>query len=58
MIAIELILWASLYSFVYSKGLNTGRGVIFIQPLVTALIGMGLFPYIRKTIKSIYSHRR
>lgn len=58
MITIELILWASLYSFVYSKGLNTGRGVIFIQPLVTALIGTGLFPFIRKTIKSLYAHRR
>ncbi len=58
MIAVELILWASLYSFVYSKGLNTGRGVIFLQPLVTALIGTALFPFIRKTIKSIYAHRR
>ena len=58
MITIELILWASLYSFVYSKGLNTGRGVIFIQPLVTALFGTGLFPYIRKAIKFIYARRR
>jgi len=58
MIALELILWASLYSFVYSKGLNTGRGVIFLQPLVTALIGTALFPFIRKTIKSLYASRR
>lgn len=58
MITFELILWASLYSFVYSKGLNTGRGVIFLQPLVTALIGTVLFPFIRKTIKSIYASRR
>jgi hypothetical protein len=58
MIALELILWASLYSFVYSKGLNTGRGVIFLQPLVTALIGTALFPFIRKIIKSIYTSRR
>jgi len=57
MITIELILWASLYAFVYSKGFNTGRGVIFIQPLITALIGSVLFPLIRKTIKSMNTNR-
>jgi len=58
MISLELILWASLYSFVYSKGLNTGRGVIFLQPLITALIGTALFPSLRKIIKSMYASRR
>ena len=58
MISVELILWASLYSFVYSKGLITGRGVIFLQPLVTALIGTVLFPFIRKIIKVLYASRR
>jgi rod shape-determining protein MreD len=57
MITLELILWASLYSFVYSKGFTTGRGVIFLQPLVTALIGTALFPFVRKTIKSVYGQR-
>ena len=58
LIAIELIFWAFLYSFIYSKTLNTGKGVIFLQPLITALIGSALFPQIRKAIKAISRYRR
>lgn len=58
LITIELMFWAFLYSFIYSKALNTGKGVIFLNPLITALIGSTLFPQIRKAIKAISQHRR
>ena len=58
LITIELIFWAFLYSFIYSKTLNTGKGVIFLQPLITALIGSMLFPKIRKATKAISRYRR
>jgi rod shape-determining protein MreD len=58
LIAIELIFWAFLYSFIYSKTLNTGKGVIFLQPLITALIGSVLFPQIRKATQAISRYRR
>ena len=58
LITIELVFWAFLYSFIYSKTLNTGKGVIFLQPLITALIGSLLFPQIRKAIKAISRYRR
>ncbi len=58
LITIELIFWAFLYSFIYSKALNTGKGVIFLQPLITALIGSTFFPQIHKAIKAISLFRR
>lgn len=58
LITIELIFWAFLYSFIYSKTLNTGKGVIFLQPLISALIGSLLFPQIRKATQAISRHRR
>ncbi len=58
LITTELIFWAFLYSFIYSKALNTGRGVIFLQPLITAFFGSTLFPQIRKGIKAISRYRR
>lgn len=58
LITIELIFWAFLYSFIYSKTLNTGNGVIFLQPFITALIGSLLFPKIRKATQAISQYRR
>lgn len=58
LITIELIFWAFLYSFIYSKTLNTGKGVVFLQPLITALFGSMLFPQIRKATKAISRYRR
>jgi len=58
LITVELIFWAFLYSFIYSKALNTGKGVIFLQPLITALIGSSIFPLIRKAITAISRYRR
>jgi rod shape-determining protein MreD len=58
LITIELIFWAFLYSFIYSKTINTGKGVIFLQPLITALVGSLLFPQIRKATQAISRYRR
>jgi rod shape-determining protein MreD len=58
LITIELVFWAFLYSFIYSKTLNTGKGVIFLQPLITAFLGSMLFPQIRKAIQAVSRYRR
>ena len=55
LIAVELILWALLYFFIVPESINTGRGLIFFQPLTTAFLGSVLFFFIRKlTIKNKY----
>jgi rod shape-determining protein MreD len=58
LITIELVFWAFLYSFIYSKTLNTGKGVIFLQPFITAIVGSMLFPQIRKATQAISKYRR
>lgn len=48
LVGFELLLWALLYSFIFSETINTGKGLIFFQPLSTALLGSILFILIRK----------
>jgi len=48
LISLEFILWALLYSFIFSESINTGRGLVFFQPLGTALAGSLLFSFLRK----------
>lgn len=52
LISLELFLWAILYSFIFSGSINTGRGLIFFQPLSTALVGSFLFLLLRKIKKN------
>ena len=52
LISFEFILWALLYSFIFSGSINTGRGLIFFQPLSTALVGSVLFFFLRKFKRS------
>jgi rod shape-determining protein MreD len=52
LISFEFILWALLYSFIFSESINTGRGLIFFQPLGTALVGSFLFSFLRKLKRS------
>jgi rod shape-determining protein MreD len=52
LVSLEFILWALLYSFIFSGSINTGRGLIFLQPLVTALVGSFLFFFLRKLERS------
>ena len=44
----ELLIWAFLYSFIFSERVNTGGNLIFFQPLVTAVLGALVFRFIRK----------
>jgi rod shape-determining protein MreD len=52
LISFEFILWALLYSFIFSGSINTGRGLVFFQPLSTALVGSVLFFFLRKFKRS------
>ncbi len=52
LISFEFILWALLYSFIFSGSINTGRGLIFFKPLSTALVGSVLFFFLRKFKRS------
>jgi rod shape-determining protein MreD len=36
---INLIIWAAMYSFVFSENIFVGGGYIFFQPLATAVLG-------------------
>lgn len=44
----ELILWSLLYSFIFSENINTGEGLIFFQPLGTAILGSLFFQIMGK----------
>lgn len=48
LLTIELIIWGLLFRFIYSENINTGGGVIFLQPLSTAVIASLLFPLLKK----------
>jgi rod shape-determining protein MreD len=48
----EFVFWALLYSFILSERINTGNGLIFFQPLGTALSGSLLFFIIGKIKKN------
>ncbi len=48
LMGLEFILWAILYSFIFSGTMNTGRGLIFFQPLSTAFVGSFIFFLLRK----------
>lgn len=45
---VELLIWAGLYSFIFSVRVNTGGGLLFFQPIFTALLGAALFYKLRK----------
>lgn len=52
LICMELLIWAVLYSFIFSERVNTGGGLIFFQPLITAVLGSLIYRVIRKPKKS------
>jgi rod shape-determining protein MreD len=52
LISLEFILWALLYSFIFSESINTGGGLVFFQPLSTALVGSFLFSFLRRFERS------
>jgi rod shape-determining protein MreD len=52
LLSVELIIWAGLYSFIFSERVNTGGGLIFFQPLLTAVLGSLAYRFVRKPKKS------
>jgi rod shape-determining protein MreD len=48
LLCLELLIWALLYSFIFSENLSTGGGLLFFQPLATAAIGSLIYRFIRK----------
>ncbi len=48
LLCVELIIWSVLYSFIFSERVNTGGGLIFFQPLITAVLGSLVYRFVRK----------
>jgi len=46
-LVLELAVWAFLYTAVFSHRIYTAGGLIFLQPFLTALAAVGIFPLIR-----------
>lgn len=44
---LELAVWAFLYTAVFSQRVYTAGGLIFLQPFLTALAAVGIFPLVR-----------
>jgi rod shape-determining protein MreD len=44
---LELAVWLFLYSAIFSQRVNTAGGLIFLQPFLTALAAVGMFPLMR-----------
>ncbi|MFC2157189.1 rod shape-determining protein MreD [Acidobacteriota bacterium] len=57
MTGIDLIIWVLLYVLLLSENINTGRGLLFFQPLGTAVIGSVVLFLVRK-IQNIREQRR
>lgn len=51
LLCLELAIWAFLYSFIFSERVNTGGGLIFFQPLITAALGVIAYRFIRNLKK-------
>lgn len=52
LISVELIIWASLFTFIFSERVSTSQSLLFFQPLCTALLGSTIFYFVRKKKKS------
>jgi len=48
LISAELIVWGFFYSYIFSESFNTGKGLVFFQPLGTAFSGGLIFLLVRK----------
>lgn len=46
--ALELLIWSFLFAFILSERINTGQGLLFFQPLGTAVLGSAVFPVLRR----------
>ena len=51
LLSFEFLLWFLLYTLVLSETIDTGNGVLFFQPFMTAIIGSLFFSFLRKMSK-------
>ncbi len=54
---LELAIWALLYSSVFSGKINTGSGLLFLQPFLTALLVVGIFPAMER-VRTLIAKRK
>jgi cell shape-determining protein MreD len=48
MAGLELAVWMGLSALIFGEGIYLGKGLIFLQPVLTAIVGSVLFLRIRK----------
>jgi rod shape-determining protein MreD len=56
MFVTEILLWMMLYSFVISDKFYTAEGILFLQPALTTIFALLVFPPVRKLMKR-HPHR-
>ena len=56
-LVLELAVWAFLYSSIFSRRINTGGGLLFLQPFLTALLVLGVFPAVNHA-RSLIAKRK
>ncbi len=54
LLSFELILWALLFSFIVPESISTGGGLIFFQPVATAVLGTFVHFLLKKFKKDKY----
>ena len=52
LLCMDLLIWAVLYSFIFSERVNTRGGLIFFQPLISAVLGTLIFRFVLKQKRS------
>ncbi len=45
---LELAVWAFMYAAIFSRRIYTAGGLIFLQPFLTALVAVVIFPLVRR----------
>lgn len=51
MLLLEVVLWMLLYSFVLNEAFYSAKGLLFIQPICTAVLAFIVFPLFKKLTK-------
>ncbi|MFC2160819.1 rod shape-determining protein MreD [Acidobacteriota bacterium] len=53
MLLSEVVLWMILYSLVLSEGFYTAKGLLFLQPALTTVLAVIVFPLLKKLTKAL-----
>ena len=57
-LVLELVVWAFLYSSIFSRRIYTGGGLLFLQPFLTALLVIGIFPAVDRARSLMAKHQK